>query len=280
MPSTSERAGVPVGRLSLFIRLFIALGLAMLAAPLLTSSASAVDNPKKVVVCKYSHTPHTGEVLQTIIIVNRNALKGTGFAGRFPYPFSDEHDSSVAIRFAKVKENTGSLSLAECAPPAQVDECPNLEGFQPVGFRCEPRTDIDRRNLGPTVNCPADTVTTLHQEQTRTERLVNGVWVFGEYTPWVTVRTTVVEATDAQCPPEVVLPPDPLNPPNPPNPPVVNPPNPVNPPAPPAPVAPPTVLPQTGGEEILGALALLTGLALLAGAGLVRRSRKLGVPTT
>lgn len=289
MPSTSERAGVPVGRLSLFIRLFIALGLAMLAAPLLTSSASAEPDPNQVVVCKYSHTPETGEVAQTIIIVSINALEGEGFDGTFPFLFSDEHNSSIAIRHAEVGENANDLEIGECPPFPGVDDCPDLPGDQPVDFQCEPLSERETQDVGPIVDCPADTVTTLHQERTRTQTFVDGAWVFGDWTPWTTFDTTVVEATDAQCPPEVVLPPDPVNPPNPPNPPVVNPPNPVNPPVvnppapvnpPPAPVSAPTVLPQTGGEEILGALALLTGLAMLAGAGLVRRSRKLGVPTT
>lgn len=270
MHTHTEHTRTPGVRL--YLRLLIAVGLAVFAAPLLTSSASAEPDVGQVVVCKYSHTPVTGEVAQTIVIVSANSLEGEGFVGSFPFRFSDEHVSSIAIRFAEVGENSNELEIGECPLFPGPDECPDLPGDQPVGFPCEPLTETETRDVGPIVDCPAGTVTTLHQERTRTQEFVDGAWVFGEWSAWVTVDTTVVEATDEQCP-VTVEPPNPIvDPPAPPNPP--------NPPSPPNPVVSPPapVLPQTGPGDHLGGIALLMGLALAAGAVLLRRSSRIGLP--
>lgn len=262
MPTTNHRAGKPAGRLRLFIRLFIALGLAILAAPMLSSSASAEPDVGKVVVCKYSHTPETGELAQTIVIVSANALEGEGFTGTFPFNFSDEHNSSIAIRFAEVGEQANDLDIGECPPFPGDDECPELPGDQPPGFQCEPLTETQTRDVGPTLDCVAGTITTLHQERTRTQEFVDGAWVFGDWSDWVTVDTTVEQATEEDCP-------GPIEPPNP-NPPNPNPPAPVDPPSP--------TLPETGAEDYLGGLGLLSGLILAGASALIWRSRRMGLP--
>lgn len=266
MPS-SKRAGARSGGLFLFIRLVLALGIAVISAPfLLASSSAAAPDVGKVVVCKYSHTPVTGEVAQTIIIVSANALEGDGFNGTFPFNFSDEQNSSIAIRYAEEGEQSNELEIGECPPFPGVDDCPELPGDQPEGFQCEPLTETQTRDVGPTVDCETDTVTTLHQERTRTQVFVAepppGEWVWGDWSEWVTVDTTVVPATNDQCP-------GPINPP-PPNPPEPTPPAPVNPPSP--------TLPDTGAEDYLGGLALLSGLILAGASALIWRSRRMGLP--
>ena len=250
--------------ISQFIRLCVALGIALISVPLLSSSASAVPDETQVVVCKYSHTPVSGEIAQTVIIVSRNALEGEGFAGIFPFTFSDEQNSSLAVRFAEVGETTGSLDEpeVECPPFPGDDACPELPGDQEEGFQCDPITETETQDVGPVLDCDAGTITTLHQERTRTQVFDEGTqtWSFGEWSDWVTVDTTVEDATAEDCPD------DPIDPPNPPNP---NPPAPVDPPAP--------TLPETGAGDYLGLGAL--GALLLAGASaLLWRSRRIGLP--
>jgi len=267
MPST-KRAAAPAGGLLLFLRLCIALALAMISVPLLlASSASAVEDPNQVVVCKYSHTPETGELAQTVIIVDTSSLEDEGFAGEFPFNFSDEHNSSIAVRFAQVEENTGDLDKdVECEPfPGPTDECPELPGDQAEGFQCEPLTETETRDLGPLLDCDAGTITTLHQERTRTQTFnaETQLWEWGAFSDWETVDTTVEDATEVDCP--VDNPPDPI----------VDPP-----PAPPAPPAPPETptLPATGSSPYLTALGLMGALILAAGSTLFMRSRKVRVP--
>jgi len=267
MPS-SKRAGAPAGLL-LFLRLCIALAVAMISVPLLASSASADPDLDKVVVCKYTHTPVTGEIASHIIINSANALEGDGFDGTFPFFFSDAHNSSIAIRFAEKGEQSNDLEIGECPPfPGPTDECPELPGDQPEGFQCEPLTDTETRDLGPLLDCVAGTITTLHQERTRTQTFDAEAqeWVWGAFSDWVTVDTTVVDATEQDCPPG-----EPILPPAPPAPPVVNP------PAPQAPPEAPT-LPATGSPALLSGLALMGALLLAAGSTLFMRSRKVRVP--
>lgn len=72
------------------------------------------EDPKKVVVCKYVKKPHTDEILSHIIIVSVNAL-GDGFTGTFPHEFADEHEGSVAIRYAEDGEKAGDFDAEETA---------------------------------------------------------------------------------------------------------------------------------------------------------------------
>jgi LPXTG-motif cell wall-anchored protein len=246
------------------LRLFVALALAMISVPLLlASSASAVEDPDQVVVCKYSHTPVVGEIAQTVNIVSTNALDGTGFAGVFPFTFSDQQNSSVAVRYAEVGETTGSLDApeVECPPFGVTDECEELPGDQPPGFQCEALSETETQDLGPLLDCDAGTLTTLHQERTRTQEFNadTQMWEWGAFSEWETVDQTVVDATEVDCPID--------NPPNPPEP-IVDPP--VNPPAP--------ILPNTGSSPYLTALALMGGLILTAGSAVFMRFRKVRVP--
>jgi uncharacterized surface anchored protein len=156
--------------------------------------------------------------------------------------------------------------LSECSqePPPPTDACPNLGGDQPEGFQCEPESETETRDLEPLLDCATDTVTTLHQERTRTQEFnaETQEWAFGEWSEWATVDQTVVDATDEQCPPEEpILPPE----------------EPILPPNPPAPPENPT-LPATGASPYLTGLALLGGLILTAGSALLVRSRKVRVP--
>ena len=79
---------------------------AVLDAPALESPSGVApaevrgEKGKKVVVCKYVRKPGVAEVFSHIIVVSENALLGKGFAGAFPFSFSDAHFKSVAVRFA------------------------------------------------------------------------------------------------------------------------------------------------------------------------------------
>ncbi|WP_345800653.1 hypothetical protein AAIB33_14415 [Microbacterium sp. AZCO] len=73
----------------------------LIAAPAMADQGAAPPTAAetKVVVCKYITTPGEGEVLQTgqnPIEVSVNAL-GDGFAGAFPYVFTDAQVKSIAI---------------------------------------------------------------------------------------------------------------------------------------------------------------------------------------
>lgn len=261
MPSITKRTGSPAG-LILFLRVCVALAVAMISVPFLASSASAVIDPNQVVVCKYSHTPVENEVAQTVIIINVNGLQGTGFAGVFPFVFSDQQNTSIATRFAEDGELAKDLVIGdECPPfnPPPTDACPNLGGDQPEGFQCEPETDTETRDLGPLLDCDAGTITTLHQERSRTQTFNEETqeWEWGDFSDWETVDTTVEDATAADCP-------------------VDNPPEPILPPE--EPPAPAPTLPNTGASPYLTALGLMGGLILTAGSALFMRSRKVRVP--
>lgn len=71
---------------------------------------------KKVIVCKWVGTPGEDEVLQTgqnPIAVSTNALEGKGFAGEFPFEFSDAQGRSVAVRYATGPTDNGDL-VTDC----------------------------------------------------------------------------------------------------------------------------------------------------------------------
>jgi LPXTG-motif cell wall-anchored protein len=244
-----------------FVRLFVALAVAMIAMPFMASQASAVIDPNQVVVCKYSHTPVANEVAQTVIIINTNGLNGTDFAGVFPFIFSDQQNTSIATRFAEDGELAKDLVIGDECPPFQpTDECPDLDGDQPEGFQCTPETETETRDLGPLLDCDAGTITTLHQERSRTQTFNADTqeWEWGAFSEWETVSTDTDEATAEDCP--VDNPPEPIV-----DPPVKNPPA-------------PTTLPNTGSSPYLTALALMGGLILTAGSALFMRGRKVRVP--
>lgn len=71
----------------------------------------------------------------------------------------------------------------------------------------EPDTEKDYRDVPQAPDCEAGTVTTLHQERTRTETS-EGVW--GPWSEWQTVDSSTREATAEECPPEIPEQPDPL----------------------------------------------------------------------
>lgn len=86
---------------------------------------------QRVVVCKYVRKPGVAEVFSHIIVVNENALLGKGFAGVFPFPFSDAHFSSVAIRYAERGEQASEVDEASC--PAQEPPGEEPPGEEPPG---------------------------------------------------------------------------------------------------------------------------------------------------
>jgi LPXTG-motif cell wall-anchored protein len=200
-------------------------------------------------------------VLDHIVIVSENTLGNPQqpFPGTLPFIWTDAQGQtevgSIAIRYATEGEQAHDVDPAEC-PQEPVDECEELPGDQPPGFQCEPITET--RDVGPTLDCEAGTITTLHQERTQTFDEATQTWSFGD---WVTVDTTVEEATEEDCPGE------PIDPPNPPNP---------NPPNPPAPPTDPT-LPETGAGDYLG-LGMLGALLLAGASALLWRSRRIGLP--
>ncbi|TNM41985.1 hypothetical protein FHP29_08445 [Nocardioides albidus] len=79
------------------------------------------DKQHRVVVCKYVRKPGVAEVYSHPIIVDFHALLGQGFAGSFPFAFSDGQLTSVAIRWAEKGERASDVADSECpttgAPP-------------------------------------------------------------------------------------------------------------------------------------------------------------------
>jgi hypothetical protein len=72
------------------------------ADALIAFGASSTERAEKVWVCKYVGTPGVDERLQTgqnPISVSASSLEGNGFAGTFPFEFSDAHGRSVAIGY-------------------------------------------------------------------------------------------------------------------------------------------------------------------------------------
>lgn len=91
---------------------------------------------QRVVVCKYVRKPGVAEIFSHIIVVNENALLGKGFAGVFPFAFSDAHFKSVAVRYAARGEQAGEISDAVCpagTPPEEEPPGEEPPGEQPEG---------------------------------------------------------------------------------------------------------------------------------------------------
>lgn len=72
------------------------------------------DRGRKVVVCKYVRKPGVDEVFSHLVVVSENALEGRGFAGTFPFAFSDAHFNSLAVRYAVRGEQANEISEAVC----------------------------------------------------------------------------------------------------------------------------------------------------------------------
>ncbi|MFC7501025.1 hypothetical protein ACFQRR_03150 [Nocardioides sp. GCM10030258] len=102
------------------------------AAPAAAPAEVRAAKGKKVVVCKYVRKPGVAEIFSHIIVVNENALLGKGFAGTFPFAFSDAHFKSVAVRYAAKGEQARDISPSAC--PAG-EEPPGEEppGEEPPG---------------------------------------------------------------------------------------------------------------------------------------------------
>lgn len=265
-PKPPETFGGNMPSITNFVRLFVALALAMITAPLLlASSASAEPDPNQVVVCKYSHTPVVGEIAQTVNIVNTSALEGDGFAGVFPFLFSDQHSSSVAIRFAEVGENTGSLDdpAEECPPFGEDLICP--EGTDHAGEEVPEGESIESFCNDPAEVCPEGTDNAgqeIPEGQTADEFCddveppavcPDGTDNAGQEIPEGQTAEDFCDDADVPIDP-VVDPPAPV----------------VDPPAP--------TLPNTGTSPYLTALGLMGALILAAGSTLFMRSRKVRVP--
>jgi hypothetical protein len=117
---------------------------ALAAAPAAVAAAAAAPTGaqpladttagERVVICKYVRKPHVAEVPSHIIIVNEQALVGRGFAGSFPWAFSDAHFYSVAIRWAANGEQAREVSLSSCprspvvGPPGPGGTVPEITG--------------------------------------------------------------------------------------------------------------------------------------------------------
>jgi len=245
------------------VRLFVALAMAMIAVPLLLSAPATAVPAGHVVVCKYVVTPGPNEVASHIILPSVQALAGD-FDPNLPFPqeFSDAQGFSIATRYTLEGEQSNDLDIGEECPILNPgDECPDLPGEQPADFQCLPESETETRDLGPLLDCEAGTITTLHQERTRTQTFNADAqeWEWGPFSDWETVDQTVVDATEVDCPEPIV---DPPNPPEP----VVDP-----------PVETPT-LPNTGTSPYLTALGLMGALILAAGSTVFMRSRKVRVP--
>jgi len=254
-----------------FLRLFVALAMAMIAAPLLLSSqASAVEDPNQVVVCKYSHTPEVGELAQTVNIVNTSSLLDEGFGTTdplFPYPFSDQHSSSLAVRYADTEENTGDLTkiINDVCPPFQAPVCP--EGTDHAGEVIPGDQTEEEFCNDPAPVCPEGTDNAGQEipEGQTAEEFCNDpeeppVCPEGSDNAGQEIPEGQTAEDFCNDPDEPII--DPPNPPEP----VVDP-----------PVETPT-LPNTGSSPYLTALGLMGALILAAGSTLFMRSRKVRVP--
>ena len=264
MPSTTKHAGPPAGGLLLFLRVCIALAIAMVSVPLLLASSSSAAPADQVVVCKYVSTP--GGVLDHVVIVDESTLGNVNqpWPGTFPFAWTDAQGQtevgSIALRYSTAGEQPHDVELSgECPQTPPDDACPGLDGDQAEGFQCEPESETEQRDLEPLLDCAAGTVTTVHQERTRTQEFnaETQEWEWGAFSDWADVGSDSVDATEAQCPET------PINPPKPPN--------------PPAPPEEP-ILPNTGSPAFLGALGLMGAMVLAAGSTLFMRSRKVRVP--
>ncbi len=98
--------------------------------------AAGAARGQKVVVCKYVRKPGVAEIFSHIIVVNENALLGKGFAGVFPFAFSDAHFNSVAVRYAERGEQAKDVDEATCpagTPPVEEPPGEEPEGEEPPG---------------------------------------------------------------------------------------------------------------------------------------------------
>lgn len=99
---------------------------------------SGPNGEHKVVVCKYVGTPGTDERLQTgqnPIVVDYHALLGDGFAGVFPFAFSDAQSHSVAVLWT-FDEHFSDLGV--CPDPVGPPPCTEDCGPPPCTTDCEP----------------------------------------------------------------------------------------------------------------------------------------------
>jgi hypothetical protein len=89
------------------------------------TSAQAANDPHKVLVCKYVDGPGRERIQtgQNPIVVDTHSLKG--FNGTFPYVFVDHQVASVAVRFLKDGESSGTKFSLEA-------ECPFIPGEEPT----------------------------------------------------------------------------------------------------------------------------------------------------
>jgi len=116
------------------------LGISVVATAAANPPPKEDKDPHKVYVCKYVGTPGAGEVLQTgqnPIEVDSHALEGDGFAGAFPFEFSDAQGKSVAIGW--VGDGYPVLGIGDC--PGPDTGTPDCSG------------DFDPSNNGPNGDC-------------------------------------------------------------------------------------------------------------------------------
>lgn len=134
-------------------RIALTIGIAgVLSLPVaaLANHAEPGRSQGKVYVCKYVGTPGVDERLQTgqnPIEVSVNALEGDGFAGTFPFEFSDAQGRSVAIGYAG--NDHAILGIEDCPG---VDE-PEPTGPEPTG---PTGTTGPTGSTGPTGGEPKD----------------------------------------------------------------------------------------------------------------------------
>ena len=125
----------------------IAVVLAFIVGLIATAAFAKNDNepraPHKVYVCKYVGTPGVDETLQTEspIEVDTHALEGDGFAGNFPFAFSDAHGKSIAIGWS----GDGYPVLGNCPPPVQEEPTQVEASVQAVNPTCD---DPDGSTIG------------------------------------------------------------------------------------------------------------------------------------
>ena len=268
MPSNTPRAGIRAGLLISLMTLVAAL----LSLPLLlASSATAAPSDTcddiisgtgwqpKVDGQKDDGDPGLTVTAPEGFLIDKYCVK-TGSSNQGDGPVIIEVNPPAAQVTVDHPTKSGVSHFIIHLIPIPEDECEELPGDQPEGFQCEPLDERETRDLQPLLDCEGGTITVIHQERTRVQEFLDGLWVFGEWSEWIEFDRTVTDAPAEDCAID---------------PPIVDPPDPVD---PPAPVVDPPTLPNTGSPAMLGTLGLMGALLLAAGSTLLMRARKVRVP--
>jgi LPXTG-motif cell wall-anchored protein len=97
-----------------------------------TEACPVVDDTR-VVLCTYPDVARASDVLGTVVILDLADLVAHGFAGLFPYEYSDAGATWTAIRFASEGEVAEDIEGVLCGVAGEVEEQPGTEVPGEVG---------------------------------------------------------------------------------------------------------------------------------------------------